>query len=114
MSSKHIYRVVFHNHGNVYEIYAEKVGQSSMYTFIEVEGFIFGERSRLLVDPAEEKLKGEFSGVKRTYIPLQAVIRIDEVEKAGPNKIISQTDSGGNITPFPVNLVPPGTTPTKT
>lgn len=114
MSSKHIYRVVFHNQGNVYEIYAEKVEQSSMYTFIEVEGFIFGERSKLLVDPTEEKLKGEFNGVKRTYIPIQAVIRIDEVEKAGPNKIISEADSGGKVTPFPVNMMPPGNTPTKT
>jgi len=114
MSSKHIYRVVFHNQGSVYEIYAQKVEQSNLYTFIEVEDFIFGERSKLLVDPTEEKLKAEFSGVKRTYIPLQAVIRIDEVEKAGANKIISEAGSGGKITPFPVNVVPPGTGPIKT
>ena len=114
MSSKNIYRVVFHNQGSVYEIYAENVEQSSMYTFIEVEGFIFGERSKLLVDPTEEKLKGEFTGVKRTYIPIQAIIRIDEVEKAGLNKILSEADSGGKVTPFPVNIVPPGHTPGKT
>ena len=107
MNSQHIFRIVFYNHGNVYEIYAHKAEQSSMYAFIEVENIIFGERSKLLIDPSEEKLKSEFSGVKRTHIPIQAVVRIDEVEQAGQNKIIAQSDSGGNITPFPVTL-PPG------
>ena len=77
MSKQHIYRIVFHNQGKVYEIYAHQVEQSSMYAFIEVEDIIFGERSRLLIDPSEEKLKSEFSGVKRTHIPIQAVMRID-------------------------------------
>ena len=113
MDKQHIYRVVFYSQGNVYEIYAHQVEQSSMYAFIEVEGIIFGERSRLLIDPSEEKLKSEFSGVKRTHIPIQAVIRIDEVEQAGQNKIISDSDSSGNITPFPMHL-PPGQKSDKT
>jgi hypothetical protein len=103
MDKQHIYRVVFYSQGNVYEIYAHQVEQSSMYAFIEVEDIIFGERSRLLIDPSEEKLKSEFSGVKRTHIPIQAVIRIDEVEQAGQNKIISDSGSSGNITPFPMH-----------
>ena len=113
MSKQHIYRIVFYNQGNVYEIYAHKVEQSSMYAFIEVEDIIFGERSRLLIDPSEEKLKSEFSGVKRTHIPIQAVMRIDEVEQAGQNKIIPDSDSNANITPFPVSL-PPGHKSDKT
>ena len=113
MSSQHIYRIVFYNQGNVYEIYAHKVEQSSMYAFIEVEDIIFGERSKLLIDPSEEKLKSEFNGVKRTHIPIQAVMRIDEVEQAGQNKIISDSDSNANITPFPVSL-PPGHKSDKT
>jgi hypothetical protein len=59
-----------------------------MYGFIEVEEFVFGERSQVLVDPSEEKLKSEFASVKRSYIPLQSIIRIDEVEKEGTVKII--------------------------
>ncbi len=107
MSSQHIYRIVFYNQGKVYEIYAHKVDQSDMYAFVEVEDIIFGERSKLLIDPSEEKLKSEFSGVKRTHIPIQAVMRIDEVEQAGQNKIISDSDSTDNIRPFPMSL-PPG------
>jgi hypothetical protein len=107
MSSNNIYRIVFYNQGNVYEIYARKVEQSNMYAFIEVEDIIFGERSKLLIDPSEEKLKNEFSGVKRTHIPIQAVMRIDEVEQAGQNKIVSDADGSANITPFPISM-PPG------
>ena len=108
MAQKSIFRVVFHSQGNVYELYAREVSQGAMYAFIEVGDIIFGERSKLVVDPSEEKLKSEFSEVKRTYIPLHAVIRIDEVEKEGKAKI-TPTDGEkiGNISPFPMPLKPP-------
>ena len=61
---------------------------------------MFGERSKTIVDPAEEKLKSEFSSVKRSFIPMQAVVRIDEVEKEGACKI-SEAPKGSNISPFP-------------
>ena len=73
MAQKSIFRVVFHSQGNVYELYAREVSQGAMYAFVEVGDIIFGERSKLVVDPSEEKLKSEFSEVKRTYIPLHAV-----------------------------------------
>ena len=107
MKQKRVYRVIFHNQGDIYELYARKVSQGSLYAFVEVEEIIFGERSELLVNPSEEKLKSEFSGVKCTYIPLQAVVRIDEVEKEGENKIIANDDSKGNVTPFPMPFTPP-------
>ena len=108
MAEKSIFRVVFHSQGNVYELYAREVSQGAMYAFVEVGDIIFGERSKLVVDPSEEKLKSEFSEVKRTYIPLHAVIRIDEVEKEGKAKI-TPTDGEkiGNISPFPMPLKPP-------
>ena len=106
MASKRVYKVVFHNQGSVYELYAREVSQSGMYAFIEVADIIFGERSKLVVDPSDEKLKAEFSGVRRTYIPMHAVIRIDEVEKEGPNKILS-ADGGAKVAPFPVPMTPP-------
>ena len=75
-----------------------------MYAFIEVANIIFGERSKLVVDPSEERLKQEFDAVKRTYIPLHAIVRIDEVEKEGINKIFENSgDTGGrNVSPFPM------------
>ncbi len=95
-----IYRITFLNKGKVYEVFAKQVYQSEFYGFIEIEDYLFNERSQVLVDPSEEKLKSEFEGVKRSFIPLQAVVRIDEVEKAGAARI----SSGDNITPFPVSL----------
>ena len=62
---------------------------------------LFGERSAILVDPGEEKLKSEFAGVKRSYIPMQSIIRIDEVEKQGAAKISEGGDSG-KIATFPI------------
>jgi hypothetical protein len=108
MSRKPIYRIVFHNQGDIYELHARKVSQGGLYAFVEVEDLIFGERSSVLVDPSEERLKSEFAGVKRTFIPLQAVVRIDEVDKEGPNKITAGVDAQGTITPFPVPAKPPG------
>jgi len=59
-----------------------------MFGFIEVEQLIFGEKTSVVVDPTEEKLKHEFEGVERTYIPMHSIIRIDEVKKQGTAKII--------------------------
>ena len=60
MASEPIYRITFFNQGQVYEIYARHVFQSDLWGFLEVEEFMFGERSQMIVDPAEEKLKNEF------------------------------------------------------
>jgi len=100
MINNPIYRITFFNQGEVYEIYARHVFQSELWGFLEVEQFVFGERSKMIVDPAEEKLKSEFSAVKRSFIPMQSVVRIDEVEKEGACKI-SEAPQGGNVSPFP-------------
>lgn len=104
---KPVFKISFHNQGGVYELYAREVSQSSMYAFVEVADLIFGERSKLVVDPSEERLKAEFAGVKRTYIPLQAILRIDEVEKEGQSKIIAGGADGDNVKTFPVPVPPP-------
>jgi hypothetical protein len=97
--SKSIFRVMFVNQNKIYELYAREVSQASMLGFIEIGDFIFGERSKLLVDPAEEKLKSEFEGVKNTYVPHHSIIRIDEVEKEGKNRI--HDVDGSSVSLFP-------------
>lgn len=89
MSEKHIYKVVFVNRDQVYEVYAKSVYQGDMYGFVIVEDFVFGEKSTIVVDPSEEKLRAEFEGVKRSFIPVHEVVRIDQVERRGVAKIIS-------------------------
>src|SRR5690606_9600809 len=106
MPAKPLFRVAFVNHGKVYEVYARKVGQGAMLGFVDVEGLVFGARSSVVIDPSEEKLIAEFAGVKRFHIPLHSVIRIDEVEKHGPARIVPF--EGGAVTPFPGTLTTPG------
>lgn len=110
MSNQPVYKVIFQNGSQVFEVFARQIYQSDMWGFIEVEEFVFGERSQILVDPSEEKLKNEFSGVARSYIPLQAIIRIDEVDKEGSGKVsdVSAVEGGGNIASFPFAGIPPG------
>ena len=69
---------MFVNQGKLYEIYARKVSHGSLFGFVEVEELVFGVRSAVVVDPTEEKVKAEFEGVKRTYLPMHSVLRIDE------------------------------------
>ncbi len=106
MAAKHIYKVIFMNQGKVFEIYARQISHGSLFGFIEVENLVFGERSRVVVDPSEEKIQSEFSGVERTYIPLHAVIRIDQVEKQGVSKITAV--EGGNVAQFPMPMYTSG------
>ena len=96
---KSTFRIQFHNNGKIYELYAHQVSQSQMAGFIEIGEIIFGEHSKLLIDPAEEKLKHEFANVKHSYIPHYSVIRIDEVDQSGKNRIL-ETD-GSSVTSFP-------------
>ena len=106
MSSTPIYKVAFFNQGQVYEVYAKYVYQSDLMGFLEVEEFVFGEKTQVIVDPSEERLKNEFSGVKRSFIPIHSVIRIDEVEKEGVSKIVES--KGNNVSPFPFPSIAPG------
>lgn len=105
MSKKNLYRVVFMSQGQVYEIYARHVGHGAMFGFIEVEKLVFGERTSVVVDPSEEKIKSEFEHVSRTYLPLHSIIRIDEVEKQGTSKI---SKIEGNVAQFPMPVYTPG------
>jgi len=116
MAASHIFKVLFVNQGKVYEIYARKVGHGGLFGFIEVEELVFGERSSVVLDPGEERIKSEFAGVKRTYLPLHSVLRIDEVKKQGVSKI-SALEGDSNVAQFPVPLysssTPGGDAPPK-
>ena len=108
---KTTFKVTFINNNKLYEVFATEVCQSSLLGFVEIGGYVFGEASGLVIDPSEERLKKEFSGVKRSYIPLHSVIRIDEVEKSGINKISDLPKDGNVISPFPSsNILTPGNT----
>ncbi|HHB12979.1 MAG TPA: DUF1820 family protein [Chromatiales bacterium] len=102
--SKKLFRVTFINQGKVYEVFARKVYASDLYGFVTVEQLRFGERSGVVVDPGEERLRDEFQGVERFHVPMHAVVRVDEVQQAGVAKV---HELGDKVAPFPGPLYPP-------
>ena len=97
---KSIYKVLFHSQGQIYEVYAHNIYQSDLYGFVEIEDYTFGNRSQMLIDPSEDRLRNEFEGVQRSFIPMHAIVRIDEVEKEGVAKI--SDSKGEKVAPFPI------------
>lgn len=100
-----IYRVIFAQNEKLYEVYAKYLSEESLMGFIEIEELLFQESAAgLLIDPTDEKLRAEFKGVKRSYIPLHTILRIDEVVKEGAARIQSSENvSGkkGNVSHLP-------------
>lgn len=99
----HIYKVVFINQDQVYEVFVKNVFQGEWYGFVILEDFIFGEKSSIVVDPAEEKLRVEFEGVSRCFVPVHKIIRIDQVKKRGTARIAALGKEASNL----VNKVSP-------
>ncbi len=107
MAKNRIDKVFLFNQGTIYEIYARDVHHEGWYGFVEVEGLIFGEKSSVVIDPSEARLKTEFTGVQRTFIPMHSIIRIDEVEKKDVAKITPVSEKGGNVATFPMPIYTP-------
>lgn len=104
---KPIYKVIFHNQGKLYELHAKQVQSAAgLLGFVEVDGLMFETASTVLLDPSAERLKAEFAGARRIYLPVHSMVRIEEVEKQGSNRI-SAVDKSDNVTPFPSPLVSP-------
>jgi hypothetical protein len=82
-----IYKVLFIQSKQVYEVYAKYISEEVLAGFIELEELVFSNPSSIVVDPSEEKLKAEFADVSRVYIPMHTVLRIDEVKSVGAAKV---------------------------
>jgi hypothetical protein len=101
MSQKTLFKITFANQEAIYEIYVRSIKESELFGFLEAEELVFGEQTTLVVDPSEERLKMEFNNVKRTYIPMHAIYRIDEVTKQGTPKMKDNLGYGNTVSPFP-------------
>ncbi len=96
-----LFRVTFTYLEAIYEIYAAKIHESDMFGFIIIEDIVFGENTAIVVDPSEERLKAEFNGVKKIHIPMNAILRIDEVTKRGTAKVRDKLSSETKVALFP-------------
>ncbi len=103
MANDPLYKVQFFNQGTIVELYAKGIYESGLHGFLEIEELQFGEKSAIIADPSEEKLKAEFAGVTCTLVPTHRIIRIDVVEKEGHCRIVD-AKNGGSVAPFPAPL----------
>ncbi|MCD7097788.1 DUF1820 family protein [Stenotrophomonas sp. MMGLT7] len=99
---KPLYKVTFLNHGKVYELYARRVGSSHLWGFNEVGDFVFDVHDGMVVDPTEERLRDEFGNTKTLHLPMQSIVRIEEVDKKGQSAIRDAATGEKVVTPFPL------------
>jgi len=101
MAKDRLYRVAFHNHGKVYELYCNAVSSSELWGFLELSGMVFDSADAVVVDPTEEKLREEFADVEVLHVPLHGVLRVEQVRSKG-QALIRDRESGEKVTPFPI------------
>ena len=99
--AKKLYKVTFLSQGKALELYARHVGSSALWGFTEVGELVFEAGDGVVVDPTEERLRDEFKDTKMLHLPIQSIVRVEEVEKRGP-LAIRDAQSGEKIMPFPI------------
>ncbi len=104
--NKPLYKVTFLNHGRIYALYAKRVASSELWGFTEIADLVFDVREGVLVDPSEERLRDEFGDTRVLHLPMQSVIRIEEVASKGPSAIRDAESGEAVVTPFPLPAKP--------
>jgi len=99
---RNVYKLVFFNHGKVYELFAEEVGPAELYGFVEARRLAFEGGGRLVVDPTEERLRKEFADTEALMLPMHSVIRIEKVARRG-TCVIRDRKTGDKVTPLPLD-----------
>ena len=106
MSTRKLYKVSFLSAGRIYELYARKVVASELWGFTEVSELVFDVGEGVVVDPTEERLRDEFGTTTRLHLPMQSILRVEEVERRGVARIREASTGEAVVTPFPVPARP--------
>ena len=106
MASKTLYKVTFFNAGKIYELYARSVSSGALWGFTEVAELVWDINEGLVVDPTEERLRDEFAGTRVLHLPMQSIVRIEEVDRKGQTAIRDATTGEKVVTPFPMPAKP--------
>ena len=75
---------------------------------IPMAGAPAAEVSDLAMSGTVAVLPAEFAGVKRVFIPLHSVVRIDEVEKEGASRISTPESASSSPRVLPIPMPIPG------
>jgi hypothetical protein len=83
---KTYYKVSFSLDQEMYQVCARHVESSNLYGLIEIGDFIFPE-NKLVYNPGEDRIRREFQGIQRTWLPYHAIVRIDEVRDSQESEV---------------------------
>lgn len=106
MTTRILYKITFLNAGKIYELYARRVAASSLWGFTEVSDLVFDVNEGLVVDPTEERLRDEFAHTRVLHLPMQSVVRVEEVDRKGQLSIRDAGTGEKVVTPFPMPAKP--------
>ena len=101
-----LFKVTFLNHGRIYALYARRVASGALWGFTEVAELVFDVHAGVVVDPTEERLRDEFGDTRVLHLPMQSIVRIEEVEKKGQSVIRDAATGEKVVTPFPMPAKP--------
>jgi hypothetical protein len=101
-----LFKVTFLNHGRVYELYARHVSASSLWGFTEVGELVFDVNDGVVIDPTEERLRDEFGNTRVLHLPVQSIVRVEEVEKKGQSAIRDAATGESVVAMFPLPAKP--------
>ena len=107
--------VVVHGGGPQISAMLDKAGVKSSFVdglrvtdpaTMEVAELVFDVHEGLVVDPTEERLRDEFGNTKVLHLPMQSIIRVEEVERKGQSAIRDAATGEKVVTPFPMPAKP--------
>jgi len=84
---KKLFKIIFVDEDKkIQTIHSSKLNPSSFLGLVEISDIVFLDKSEIIIAPDDGDLKNKFKNVERSYIPLNAIVRIDEVtiEKETP------------------------------
>ena len=94
-TSKSLFKITFTDEEDkTITVHAEEVSPSSLLGFIEAAELVFPDPSDIIITPADNKARTLFKDVKRTYIPINRIIRIDELSSDKKTPVITLINQG--------------------
>lgn len=108
MTERILYKVTFLNAGKIYELYARRVSSGQLWGFTEVADLVFDVNDGVVIDPTEERLRDEFGHTRVLHLPIQSIIRVEEVDRKAPAAIRDAASGERVVTPFPMPSKPRG------
>jgi hypothetical protein len=79
-----VYRTVFTHLDQVYTVYSQGLSEETLVGFIELDSIIEVKQEVILSTESQEMHQlfiKQLASIKRTYVPMHAVVRIDEMTR---------------------------------